>query len=537
MSKKLIFSVSAVIAAIGMPCYAQQKPNVIIILVDDMGYSDIGCYGGEILTPNIDALSSVSMRFTQFYNTSRSCPARASLLTGLFQHETGIGQMSEDPGSKTRNHNGIDSNDWGVDGYKGYLNRKCVTIAEVLKDAGYHTYMSGKWHLGMHGQEKWPLQRGFERYYGILAGACNYFKPSGGRGLTEDNTRLPVPQAPYYTTDAFGDHAIKYLSEQKDDKPFFLYLAFNAPHWPLMAKDEDIVKFKELYRSKGWDIIRQERYDRMIKMGIIDPNQGFAEWENRTWNQLSEKEKDESAYRMAVYAAQVHCMDYNVGKLIDWLKKNNKFNNTLIFFLSDNGACAEPYEELGGGKMEDINKGYPFPSYGRAWAQTSNTPFRKYKCRSYEGGISTPLIVSWQNKLGDCKGELCKVPAYLPDIMPTILEATGTKYPKVYKNQTIYPLVGKSLFPALEKKTESLHKYMYWEHEGNRAIRYGDWKAVLDEKGLVWELYNIKNDRTERHNLASKNPSMLNKLIKKWDVWAKENFVLPKHLQSNTTNK
>lgn len=515
-------------------CWAQEKPNVVIFLVDDMGYSDIGCYGGEIMTPNLDRLASTGVRFTQFYNTSRSCPARASLMTGLYQHQAGIGQMSEDPGT-FKKETQRDINDWGSEGYQGYLNRNCVTIAEVLKENGYHTYMAGKWHLGMHGQEKWPLQRGFERFYGILAGAASYLRPEGGRGLTLDNKHLPAPEAPYYTTDAFTDHALQFISEQKDDKPFFLYLAFNAPHWPLQAKDEDIQKFTKLYRSKGWDKIRQERYNRMQKMGIIDKNVGFAEWENRSWDELTEKEKDESAYRMAVYAAQVHCVDYNVGKVIDYLKKAKQLDNTLILFLADNGACAEPYLELGGGKQEDINNPAcnNMPSYGRAWAQTSNTPFRKYKCRSYEGGISTPLIFSWKMKLGNRHGNLCTTPGYLPDIMPTVLEATGAVYPETYHGgNKIHPLVGTSLFPAIMEKVPSLHEYMYWEHQGNRAIRYGNWKAIRDEAGTAWELYDIVKDRTEKHNLASQHPDVLKKLREEWEYWAIKNNVLPKHLDS-----
>lgn len=515
-------------------CWAQEKPNVVIFLVDDMGYSDIGCYGGEIMTPNLDRLASTGVRFTQFYNTSRSCPARASLMTGLYQHQAGIGQMSEDPGT-FKKETQRDINDWGSEGYQGYLNRNCVTIAEVLKENGYHTYMAGKWHLGMHGQEKWPLQRGFERFYGILAGAASYLRPEGGRGLTLDNKHLPAPEAPYYTTDAFTDHALQFISEQKDDKPFFLYLAFNAPHWPLQAKDEDIQKFTKLYRSKGWDKIRQERYNRMQKMGIIDKNVGFAEWENRSWDELTEKEKDESAYRMAVYAAQVHCVDYNVGKVIDYLKKAKQLDNTLILFLADNGACAEPYLELGGGKQEDINNPAcnNMPSYGRAWAQTSNTPFRKYKCRSYEGGISTPLIFSWKMKLGNRHGNLCITPGYLPDIMPTVLEATGAVYPETYHGgNKIHPLVGTSLFPAIMEKVPSLHEYMYWEHQGNRAIRYGNWKAIRDEAGTAWELYDIVKDRTEKHNLASQHPDVLKKLREEWEYWAIKNNVLPKHLDS-----
>ena len=510
-------------------CSAQEKPNVVLIRVYDMGYSDIGCYGGEILTPNIDALASKGVRFTQFYNTSRSCPARASLMTGLYQHQAGIGQMSEDP---FKNPGQKSPNDWGVPGYKGFLNRNCVTIAEVLKEGGYHTYMAGKWHLGMHGEEKWPLQRGFERFYGILAGACSYLRPSGGRGLTLDNTKLPEPEAPYYTTDAFTDYAIRFVDEQKDDKPFFLYLAFNAPHWPLQAKEEDIQKFTKIYREKGWDEIREARRKRMTKLGIIDPNTEFAEWENRKWDELTEKEKDEVAYRMAVYAAQVHCVDYNVGKLLDYLKKNRKLDNTLVMFLSDNGACAEPYAELGGGKVSEINNPAcsVFPSYGRAWAQVSNTPFRKYKCRSYEGGISTPLIVSWKSNLKNKKGEWCRVPGYLPDIMPTILEATGVAYPETYHGgNKIYPLVGSSLFPAIQKKADSIHEYMYWEHQNNRAIRWGNWKAIRDEKGKEWELYDVVKDRTERNNLAEQHPEVLTKLVAEWEKWANSNFVLPKH--------
>ena len=246
----------------------------------------------------------------------------------------------------------------------------------------------------MHGQKKWPLQRGFERFYGILAGAASYLRPEGGRGLTLDNEHLPAPEAPYYTTDAFTDHALQFVGEQKDDKPFFLYLAFNAPHWPLQAKEEDIQKFTKLYRSKGWDKIRQERYNRMQKMGIIDKNVGFAEWENRSWDELTEKEKDESAYRMAVYAAQVHCVDYNVGKVIDYLKKTKQLDNTLILFLADNGACAEPYLELGGGKQEDINNPAcnNMPSYGRAWAQTSNT--RSGNTNAVPTKVVYPLLLS-----------------------------------------------------------------------------------------------------------------------------------------------
>ena len=504
---------------------AQERPNIVLIMADDMGYSDIGCYGGEIPTPHIDSLASHGVRMTQFYNTSRSCPTRASLMTGLYQHQTGIGWMSEDPvetpGMK-------DPKDWGIPEYRGALNRNCVTMAEVLKSAGYHTYMTGKWHLGMHGMEKWPLQRGFEHFYGILAGACSYLRPDGGRGLTLDNTKLPAPEAPYYTTDAFTDYAMRFIREQKDDDPFFLYLAYNAPHWPLQAKEEDIAKFYAMYREKGWDVIRQDRHDRMVRLGIIGRETGFAEWETRSWNELSEKEKDHTAYRMAVYAAQVYAMDYNVGRLIEFLKESGQYDNTLILFLSDNGACAEPHNELGGGKQKDINNpaisGHP--SYGRAWAQVSNTPFRKYKQRAYEGGISTPFIVCWKEGLGELENTWCRVPAFLPDVMATLLSVSGASYPSLYDGNRIKPLVGENMLPAIRGDKESLHKYMYWEHQGNRAVRWKDWKAVWDQETNVWELYDLSEDRVETNDLAASHPQITKRLSKKWDAWARKYHVM-----------
>ncbi len=525
MKRYLSFSIVSFAAlSSSVNLFSQDRPNIVLILADDMGYSDIGCYGGDILTPNIDELATNGVRMTQFYNTSRSCPTRASLMTGLYQHQAGIGWMSEDPYKGTDK----DPKDWAVPEYRGSLNKRCVTIAEVLKSAGYHTYMAGKWHLGMHGEEKWPLQRGFERFYGILAGACSYFRPEGGRGLTLDNTKLPAPDAPYYTTDAFTENAMSFIGQQKDDNPFFLYLAYNAPHWPLQAKDEDIAKFYKYYREKGWDAVRKEKHARMVELGIIDSNLGFAEWENRAWNQLTEKEKDNTAYRMAVYAAQVHAMDYNIGRLVNFLKEKNKYDNTLIIFLSDNGACAEPHNELGGGRQEDINNpaisGHP--SIGRAWAQVSNTPFRKYKQRAYEGGISTAFIMTWKNGLASKENTWCRTPAFLPDIMPTLISVAKAKYPKEYDGNKIQPLVGKNIMPAIRGEKKTIHDYMYWEHQGNRAIRWKNWKAVWDQVGKTWELYDIDNDRIESKNLSTVSPKILNKLTKKWDKWAEDTKVL-----------
>ncbi len=510
-----------------------ERPNIVVILLDDMGFSDLGCYGGEVQTPNINSLASQGVRCSQFYTASRSCPTRASLMTGLFPHSTGIGWMSESPTAK----DGNDIYNWGITEYMGSLNNSCVTLGEVLKGAGYHTYMVGKWHLGIHGESKWPLQRGFDRFYGTLAGAMSYMRPEAPKGLMLDNEHLLPPDGPYYTTDAFTDHAIKFIDEERDKDPFFLYLAYNAPHWPLQAKDADIELFYDLYRTKGWGAVREQRLENLQKMGVVAPDCPLAEWENRDWSELTAQEQDESAYRMAVYAAQIYAVDYNVGRLMEYLEATGEADNTLILLLSDNGACAEPMnKELGGGNQELINdpsvSGHP--SYGRAWAQCSNTPFRKYKQRAYEGGLATPLIVVWGDKFKSKKRDKnwCHTPAYLPDIMPTFIEVSGAVYPEEYNGERIHPLVGESILPALRGETKSLHEYMFWEHQGNRAIRWGDWKGVWDEVSKEWELYDIAQDRSERDNLAAKNPQIISQLSSKWSEWAKRDNVVENFAQA-----
>lgn len=507
---------------------SSQKPNIIIIMVDDMGWSDIGCYGGEIPTPNIDKLANKGVRFKQFYNTGRCCPTRASLLTGLYPHKAGIGHMAEDPEKPEQAH-------WGTPGYQGFLNNNCVTIAEVLKTNGYNTYMSGKWHVGMNEIEKWPLQRGFDRFYGLLAGATSYFKPQGGRGLWLDNQKLNVPENPnFYTTDAFTDNGIKFLKKQKNKNPFFLYLAYNAPHWPLHAKKEDIAKFNETYKV-GWDKTRQLRLEKQTKLGLIDKNWGFSERDSRVraWEKLSKTEQDTVAYRMAVYAAQVHAMDYNVGKLLDYLEGSKTLENTIIFFLSDNGACAENYHELGSNDFKlinDPNFGGPV-SYGIGWANSSNTPFFEYKVKPYEGGIATPMIAYFpKNKKN--QGSFTNEVGHLIDLMPTIIEVSGATYPKVFhKGNVIYPLPGKSLVDVITKKAQLKREYLFWEHQDYCAIRKGDFKAVKKINDSQWQLFNLKNDRTERIDIAKRNPELVNELNQKWNEWAIENNVLPKKLK------
>ena len=505
---------------------ARPRPNIVLIMADDMGYSDIGCFGGEIPTPNLDRLAGKGLRFRQFYNMARCCPTRASLLTGLFPHQTGIGHMTEEPANPQ-------AENWGTPGYQGYLNRSCATIAELLKPAGYHTYMAGKWHLGLHGKEKWPLQRGFEKYYGILAGAASYFKPQGGRGLTYNNTPLDPPSGNYYTTDAFTDSAMAFVRSQQDDNPFFLYLAFNAPHWPLQAKPEDIQKFEGKYAA-GWDVTRSQRFTHQRASGIVEAGTNLSERDTsvREWSALNAAEKKEVAYRMEVYAAQVSSIDQNVGRLLTTLQQAGKLDNTLIIFLSDNGACPEPYLELGGGTMAEINDPEKSGaiSYGMGWANASNTPYRKWKREVEEGGTAAPFIMYWPGGIDKrLNNTIVGTPSYVIDLVPTFLQLAGAQYPAQMNGNKLPALEGRSLLPACSGTMLGTHAYMYWEHEGNQAVRKGNWKAVRDDKSTEWELYDLSTDRIESKNIARQNPQLLRELTAQWQTWANSHFVFPKH--------
>lgn len=398
----------------------QQRPNIVLIMADDMGYSDIGCFGGEIQTPNLNALATGGLRFTQFYNTARCCPTRASLITGLYPHQAGVGHMMEDK---------------GYEAYHGDLNNRCVTIAEVLKLAGYSTYMAGKWHVtrfrGPDGpKHNWPRQRGFDRFFGTIHGAGSYYDPCS---LTRDNTQIP-PGDDFYYTNAIADNAVTFISEHKTDNPFFMYIPFTAPHWPMHALPKDIAKYKGRY-DKGWDALRAERHKRIIEMGIVDEKWKLTPRDRNVppWEQA--KDKEWFARRMEVYAAMVDCLDQNVGRIVEQLKKSGKFENTLIFFLADNGGCAEEYGSRGPIKPDpskpvvlkpmDKNELQPdmqpkvtrdgrpvrtgrgvmpgpadtYIAYGKPWANASNTPFRLYKHWVHEGGISTPLITHWPARI------------------------------------------------------------------------------------------------------------------------------------------
>lgn len=525
MNRKLrICALAPLSLAAALPSASQERPNVVLIMLDDVGYSDFGCFGGEIPTPNIDRIAAQGVSYTQFYNCGRSCPTRASLLTGLYPHQTGIGEMSEGPRTGIKPDNGHPS-------YMYYINRNCVTMAEMLRSAGYQTWISGKWHLGMHGEDKMPLQRGFDKFYGILAGITSYLRPHGGWSLWEGNEMLPEPEPPYYTTDAFASKAIEYIEGRDPDSPFFLYLAFNAAHWPLQAKQEDIDRFRGAYDA-GWETVREARYARMLEKGLVRPEWGLSEWENRSWDDLAEEEKADRAGRMEVYAAQIFCADYNIGRVLDCLDREGLGDNTLVFFLSDNGASSEPFSESGYGTLADVNnpENLSKPSYGQPWAQVSNTPFRKYKIWSYEGGISTPLFVSWPARFASKAGQRRDAVAFLPDIMATVSEATGAQYPSEFGGNSIYPLEGRSLLDNMEHPSHRVHKVIFGEHFNNRYVRTRRWKAVWEQNTCRWELYDMKHDRTERYDLSEKYPGRTARLAGKWNVWAESHGVWPKRV-------
>ena len=490
------------------------RPNIIIILVDDMGYSDIGCYGGEIDTPNIDRLAAGGLRFTQFYNSGRCCPTRASLLTGRHPHQVGIGHMTAPPRQPL-----------GFEGaYQGYLNDNCVTLAELLRSADYHTLMTGKWHVGMHEKKCWPLQRGFDRFYGGLSGAFNYFKPGGDRGITLDNKAIETDDD-FYATDMFTDVACEYISAaaETDNRPFFLYLSYNAPHWPLNSKWDEFMKYKGKY-AKGWDVLMEKRLARQKQIGLFDANITFAPHVGPKWESLTDQQREDLDSIMAAYAGCIDSIDQNVGKLTRHLQRLGKLDNTLIFFLSDNGACQEG-GVLGKGSAAMV-KNPPLETtggvrLGLAWANACNTPFRLYKHFVHEGGACTPMVAHWPAGIDkDESGSFVRQFAYLPDFMATCVELSGATYP-----DDIPPCVGQSLVPLLKGDDQPIHvDPIFWEHEGNAAVRWGKWKLVREYR-KPWELYDIQSDRTELNDLSQSNAAKKDELVQLWTQWGRANDV------------
>lgn len=495
-------------------------PNVVTILVDDMGWSDLGCYGGEIPTPNLDRLAANGLRFTQFYNTARCSPSRAALLTGLYPHRAGMGYLD----------NLIVK---GSEGTTGRLSDRAVTMAEALKPAGYFTAMAGKWHVGQnHGTPPW--QRGFERSLSSATGAI-YFpgqREQQDKPIALNGTPLPLSSPVlgknWYSTSLWKDFGLRFVDEAlQEKKPFFLYVAYCAPHFPLMAPQQDIARYKGKYMA-GWDKLREARYRRQIKMGLIDRKWPLSQRPTGTpaWDSLSPAEKERLDNQMAVYAAMIDTVDKSVGMLVEGLRKRGALNNTLILFMSDNGGNAETGprgiaegEPLGGPQ----SKVY----LGMNWATLNNTPFRRFKHFTHEGGISTPLIVHWPAGIARKRnGQLEKQPAHLVDIMATVMDVTGTKYPTTFNGRDIYPMDGTSLRPTFTGQTLKREKPIFWEHEGNRGVRSGKWKLVskyLDS----WELYDIEADRTEQRDLATQNPQLADELAAQWDTWARQSLVDP----------
>jgi arylsulfatase A-like enzyme len=535
------------------------KPNIIIILCDDMGFSDLGCYGGEMATPNLDKLAAGGVRFTQFYNMARCCPTRACLLTGLYPHQAGVGHMMDDS---------------GFDAYRGDLNRNCVSIAQVMKPAGYRCYALGKWHVTRFidadgPKHNWPLQRGFDRYYGTIHGAGSYYDPSS---LVRDNTMISAYADPqykpktFYYTDAISDHAVRFVGDHAKDhagEPFFMYVAYTAAHWPMHALPEDIAKHKGQYDG-GYEPIRKARFEKAVKLGLIDPNQPVSP-QAEMWDKVSDKRWEAAC--MEVYAAMIDRMDQGVGKIVNELKRTGRLDNTLVMFLQDNGACAEPMGRFGrkehpnilrpdkptfspmkpedfaasGSVPAQTRDGYPvrmgpkampgpddtYVAYGRGWANVSNTPFREYKHWVHEGGISTPLIAHWPSGIAATRnGQLFKEPGHLVDLMATCVDLSGAKYPAKFDGNDIQPMEGVSLRPALTGKTLNRAQPIYWEHEGNKAIRDGKWKLVSKD-GRTWELHDIATDRVEGTDLASAHPELVKKMSDQWEAWSKRVAVQP----------
>lgn len=538
----LSISILYVLCTLSLSCStpSTQRPNIILIMADDMGFSDIGAYGSEIQTPNIDRLAAEGVRFNNFYNGARCCPTRASLMTGLYAHQAGMGGMEPDR---------------GLPGYRGNINQQCVTVAEALKLNGYETYMTGKWHLTRNTQAEtleekfnWPNQRGFDHFFGTIAGAGNFFNPAT---LTEDNRTLdPKDFEDFYYTDAIGNKATEYIKKHEGSahpNPFFMYVAFTAPHWPLHAREADIAKYRQRYLD-GWDQIRQERYRKMLELGIIDKSVILSERDPRVpaWDSIEVSELPEEvqatvsspdefrklmAEKMAVYAAMVDRMDQNIGKILTALNDQGLKENTLIVFLSDNGGADEwgtygynwkGYAETGilAGPEESNT------SYGPAWAHVSNTPFRYYKLYTYEGGISTPFIMSWPEKIQPDPNIKTTI-SHIIDVMPTFLDAASAEYPDYFKDQEILPLQGKSLLPvAIEDKTLE-ERPLFWEHITGKAVRMGPWKLMTRRTTTQWQLYNMENDRSELNNLADQYPDKVKEMSASWEQWANNSNVLP----------
>jgi arylsulfatase A-like enzyme len=519
------------------PAFSQprRRPNIVLIMADDMGFSDAGCYGGEIHTPNIDKLAGDGLRFMQFYNCARCCPTRASLMTGQYQHKVGLARNGRS------------------------LTRNGITIAEALKPAGYNTAMAGKWHLSsttplpdkkLHQKwldhqydpgrpfaplETYPVNRGFDKHYGVIWGVIDHFDPFS---LVDGTEAVPEVPDDYYFADAITDKSVEYIRQfSQSNKPFFLYVAHCASHWPLHARPEDIEKYKDTYKD-GWEKLRRDRYERMLKMGLFQKENTPLppiQDRGRKWDHLSQEEKAFESAKMSVHAAMVSRVDHSVGRIVEALKQAGQLNNTVIFFLSDNGASPEVPTRPGYDRSSQTRDGrtihyqgvtQPGPettytSIGPPWASASNTPFRYWKKESYEGGCHTPLVVHWPAGLKASPGSTTEEVGHVMDLMPTCLELAGVGYPAQYLGHKLTALDGKSLVPFLTRGRKVSRGSLFFEHEGGRAVRIGDWKLVA-LANEPWRLYNLANDRTETNDLASRYPERAASMKRQWQQWAVE---------------
>ncbi|TVR09560.1 MAG: arylsulfatase [Planctomycetota bacterium] len=521
------------------------RPNILIILADDMGFSDIGCFGSEIHTPNLDALAADGLRMTAFTNAARCCPSRASLLTGYYPHQVGIGGMTRP---------------CALDAYQGYLRADRPTTAELLQAAGYHTWCSGKWHVGgdyaVHQRQQWqdagdathplPTQRGFTRYYGTLGGAGSYFQPP--TLLDQEHFIDDFPED-YHLTDALSQRACDFIDEAAAaEKPFYGYLAYTAPHWPLHAWEEDIAAYRGCYRE-GWDVLRQRRFAALRAAGLLDHSWDLSprDEDSHPWDSTAHPQWE--AERMAVYAAMVSHMDRGIGQVMQRLKDQGLYDDTLIIFMSDNGGCAEFLREDGeAGRWPEFynlptNRGTlctvgnnphrqpgpaeTFMSYDLPWANASNTPFRKFKVWTHEGGISTPFVARWKN--GGINGNrLSHAFAHINDLAATIHAASGVAHPGDHGD--LPPLPGRDLLPLWRGQRASIwdDSPVFWEHEDHAAVRHGRWKLVRARADEAWQLHDMQRDRTELHDLAAEHPAVVNSLASAWQDWADQVGVRPR---------
>ena len=509
----------------------QQRPNIVLIMADDMGYSDIGCYGGEIRTPNLDSLAASGVRFSQMYNGARCCPSRAALLTGVYAQQAGVGHMTNPiPGAPP---------------YQGVLNQSCVTVAEVLRTAGYRTQMSGKWHVGEGpGDPDLPaeMRRGFDRLFGVGGGGGYFHREK----MWSDANPFEIDTDDFYLTDEIADQAVTMIDEASTDGvPFFQYVAFTAPHWPLQAPEEDIARYEGAY-SGGWDATRTARHERLQSIGLLSDKWAITPRDEGAPAWTDARNQEWESMRMAVYAAQIDRLDQGVGRILAALDRNGVADDTLVMFLSDNGGCAEFLHEEARPTVDAFLRGLAtsdgrpvrigndpairpgpedtFMSYDVQWANVSVTPFRKYKHWIHEGGISTPFIARWPSKIKESK--IVHSPAQILDITATIIDVAGASYPSEFDGNAITPIEGESFAEALGGSGWQRDKPLFWEHEGNAAIRIGDWKLVR-EQGYDWELFNMELDRTELNDLSEGEQSRVTEMVGLWQSWADRCGVLP----------